>query len=116
MKFEILTEQNFNNNFGSHVRCESLWTEIDESVVDLLLYTRYKDEAEDIKKEILKGKSIPAIVGYIRKQTNLDKCPLCGSSFEKPLCSILIVDNKTEICSDCGTREELERFFESYER
>ena len=51
MKFEILTEQNFNNNFGSHVRCESLWTEIEESVVDLLLYTRYKDEAEDIKKE-----------------------------------------------------------------
>lgn len=116
MNFELLTEQKFNKNFGSFEKSEYSWVDIDESVVDLLLYARYKDESESIKIDMLKGRSIPAIVGYIRLKNDLCKCPLCGSSFEEGYGALSIVDNETEICSNCGAREQLERYFKVYER
>ena len=116
MKFEMLSEKNYNMNFGSFQKAEGLWKELDESVVDLLLYARFKDESEMVKKKLLEGKSVAAIVGYIRKQTESEKCPLCGSSFEGMFYSVSIVDNETKICPECGEREQLERFTCSYDR
>lgn len=55
MNFELLTEQKFNKNFGSFEKSDYSWVDIDESVVDLLLYARYKDESESIKIDMLKG-------------------------------------------------------------
>lgn len=36
------------------------------------------------------------------------KCPRCGKEIDYPALSRR--DNKTEICSDCGTQEALEDF------
>lgn len=116
MKFEMLSEKNFNMNFGSFQKAEGLWEELDEAVVDLLLYARFKDESEMMKKELLEGKSVTTIVGHIRKQTELEKCPLCGSSFEGMFYALSIVDNETKICPDCGVREQLERYTCNYDR
>ena len=116
MKFEMLSEKNFGINFGSFQKSEGFWEELDESVVDLLLYARFRDNYEVAKKMVLEGKSVAVVVGYIRKQTRLEKCPLCGSSFEDMLYSLSIVDNETKICPDCGVREQLERFNCSYDR
>ena len=114
--FEILSEKNFNLKFGEFKKCENLWEDIDESVVDLLLFARFKEEAKDIKEMMLEGRSIPCMVGYIRKKTDAEKCCLCGSSFYGAFHSISIVDNETKICPDCGMREQLERFTGSYDR
>lgn len=116
MEFEILTEQSFNRNFGDFTKCESSWKKIDEMVVNLLLYAKYKGDDSLIKEEIEKGKVVTSFVGYIRKKTNLEKCSLCAGSIERGMHSISIVDNKTKICPDCGTREQLERFTGSYDR
>ena len=116
MNFELLSEKNFDLNFGSFQKSEGCWEKIDESVVDLLLYARFKDESKIIKNEILEGKAVAAIVGYIRMQTELEKCPLCGSSFRGRFYSISIVDNKTKVCPSCGEMEQLERFSCSYDK
>ncbi|MBQ3421062.1 MAG: hypothetical protein IJH34_05230 [Romboutsia sp.] len=116
MKFELLSEKLFNMNFGSFTDLELFWKEIDESVVDLLLYSRYKDKSKDIKEQILKGECYATIVGFIRLKTDLEKCTLCGSSFKSPFHSLSIVDNKTKICSNCGLREQLERYTGTYDR
>lgn len=116
MRFEILTEQDFNRNFGSFEKSEKCWKETDESVVDLLLSAKYKEDKGAVKNQILNGKSIPSIVGFIRKKTDLEKCPLCGSSFEESLFALSIVDSETRICPDCGTREQMEMHLQSYER
>ena len=42
------------------------------------------------------------------KMTDLTaKCPLCKTSLDKQFYSLSRVDNKTHICSDCGTWEAL---------
>lgn len=116
MEFEILTEQSFNRNFGDFTECENSWEDIEEKVVNLLLAAKYKSNASAIKEEIAQGKVATSFVGYIRKKTDLNKCPLCAGSIEEGMHSISIVDNKTRICPDCGMREQLERFTGSYDR
>ena len=37
------------------------------------------------------------------------RCPKCGRIFTSPP-ALSRKDNKTEICSDCGTKEALEAF------
>jgi predicted RNA-binding Zn-ribbon protein involved in translation (DUF1610 family) len=44
------------------------------------------------------------------KKTNIKKCPVCGTKFEG-LGALSRRDNKTEICSDCGTAEALVDYF-----
>lgn len=116
MKFEILTEQKFNRKFGSFPSCENDWEDIDEVIVDVLLNTNYKEHTEFVKNRILEGSCFKVCVGFIRLKTNKQKCPLCGGSFEEMQYSLSIVDNNTMICSECGLREQLERFTGSYER
>ena len=38
------------------------------------------------------------------------KCPKCGKPMQKPFVALSRDDNKTLVCSDCGTREALEAF------
>ena len=38
------------------------------------------------------------------------KCPRCGNMFEKNMASLCRRDNKTLICSECGTAEGFEDF------
>lgn len=116
MEFELLSEQAFNSNFGDFKECESFWKDINENVVDLLLSSSYSEKAGYIKHEILSGKAIRTVVGYIRKKTDLDKCPLCAGSFEESFSSVSIVDNESRICPDCGLREQMERYTGNYER
>lgn len=117
MIFEILTEQKLNDNFGDYTKCENLWKEIDESIVDMFLKMRYKEQDKEVKEHLLlKGESVAVVVGFIRLKTDLPKCPLCGGSYEEHLSSLSIVDNKTKICSSCGTREQLEGYLGVYER
>jgi transcription elongation factor Elf1 len=38
-------------------------------------------------------------------------CPRCGKEFLKYLAALCRVDNKTLICSECGTQEAMEDYF-----
>lgn len=116
MEYQMLSERNFNSNFGDFKECENLWTDIDESIIDILLSTSYSVNANKAKIEISSGKAIRTVAGYIRKKTDSSKCPLCASSFDEPFASLSIVDNETRICPDCGLREQLERYTGNYER
>ena len=116
MVFEILSDKNFQSNFGDLKECESLWQEIDESAVDVILSTGFDVKLEVLKDKIKEGKAISTFFGIIRLKNDSKKCPLCGSSFKEPFYSTSIVDNKTKICPDCGTREQLERYFGTYAR
>lgn len=39
-----------------------------------------------------------------------EKCPMCGKLFDKHRGALSRNDNKTWICSDCGTIEALEQW------
>lgn len=115
MKFEILSRRRYNQKFGNFKELELDWEDIDEDIVDILLYAVYK-ESDSIKNHMVKGSAVLTSAGYIRVKTNNPKCPLCGDSYEEGMHAISIVDNETEICSECGTREQLERFTGNYDR
>ena len=38
------------------------------------------------------------------------ECPLCGDPVHSKFYALSRVDNKTHICSDCGTKEGLRAF------
>lgn len=49
----------------------------------------------------------------IKKAGQVKKCPICGKPI-KGFPAISRKDNKTEICSDCGTEEAMEAFNKYY--
>ncbi|MBQ8997193.1 MAG: hypothetical protein IJ086_00705 [Clostridium sp.] len=116
MKYEMLSERHFNENFGDFKECETLWTEVPKDVVDIILSVSYRENANVVKKDMQEGKAIKVFVGFIRIKTESNKCPLCASSFKEPYAALSIVDNKTRICPDCGIREQLESYTGVYDR
>lgn len=61
----------------------------------------------EIEKELLNGNLIKVPFGTL-KLANMKTCPLCTNELKQDLISISRRDNKTEICSECGTEEALE--------
>ena len=116
MEYQMLSERNFNENFGGFRECETLWVTVSEDVVDIILSATYRYNASLMKESMQEGKAIKVNVGYIRMKTELNKCPLCAGSFKEPYASLSIVDNKTRICPDCGVREQLESYIGVYDR
>lgn len=46
----------------------------------------------------------------------IEKCPRCGKKFDTRYAALSRKDNKTKICSDCGTTEALETFSKHYNK
>ena len=44
----------------------------------------------------------------------MKRCPICNNLYDEPS-AISRIDNKTEICSQCGTKQALEVFMK-YEK
>lgn len=42
--------------------------------------------------------------------SKVDKCQMCGKLFEKGKGAISRIDNKIEICADCGTIQALKQW------
>ena len=105
-------------------KCEGLWIPTTEdsasaicNMTEKMLRTEgHNGEAADLfcwenaKEEMENGKTLRSLFLVIRKRTNLRKCPCCGASIPEGTQALSRYDNKTVICSDCGTREAFEDF------
>ena len=49
----------------------------------------------------------------IKEEEEIKKCPVCNKEY-KGIGALSRKDNKTEICSECGTNEALAEFFGSF--
>lgn len=105
-------------------KCEGLWIPTTEdsasticNMTEKMLRTEgHNGEAavsfrwENARAAMEKGKALSSLFLIIRKRTNLRKCPCCGASIPEGTQALSRYDNKTAICSDCGTREAFEDF------
>jgi len=117
-KYEILGEKIFKENMNDFAKCEGLWQEVGEdkafsfikSAYDISISMNEEREylKEDRAREILDaGELILLPLFWIREKNDNPKCPLCGCSYtDYPALSR--IDNKTDICSKCETKEALE--------
>lgn len=108
----------FNNDFS---KCENKWMKMSEDEAKMEFEISYdiskqfENEPreyciwENAIVELDKGKALSLPMFYIRKATENKKCPKCGSSI-LDTGALSRHDNKTKICSDCGTFEALNGF------
>lgn len=121
--YEFLPSQTFfNDNFESFAACEGEWLTREPNIVQWMITSTQETlaDVQEMRPEMVgdapfealaAGKVVHVIAGFVRQQTDLPKCPLCGCSFEKRLGSISRRDNQTLICAGCGTREALGDLF-----
>ena len=102
--------------YGDFSACEGKWKGISESQYNVFLTALccvVKKPEEDVIREANEltaaGKVLSIPIGYIRKTTDEKKCPKCGASIFG-IGALSRIDNKTVICSDCGTTEALEDY------
>ena len=112
MKLEKLGVGLYNDNNQDFTAVDDLWEPIEtelakkfvESNKKTLEMTR-KDEDlsmytwEAAQQTLADGRVIELMMMFVRQQTDLPKCPLCGSNIEDGLGAISRRDNVTEICS-----------------
>lgn len=83
-----------------------------ENAIDLLLenvFTKEKDRKnlEEMFEEL--GTTEEELKQFGIEFEIVRVCPICGKTYKEPP-SISRKDNKTEICSECGTAEALEAY------
>ena len=98
--------------------CEGNWMPVTTSEAATMLKATY-DCAEDAltaegAQEVLEtGIALHLPLNYLRKRTELPKCPCCASSIPKGTAALSRRDNQTHICAACGLREALEDFLQA---
>lgn len=115
-QYEYLPAEILNAAFGDFSACEGKWTGLTESEYTVFvsaLCCVIEKPSEDVVREANEhtgaGKVLSLPIGYIRKATSERKCPKCGASIFG-IGALSRIDNKTVICSDCGTAEALEDY------
>ena len=120
MRFEKLFETVWNEKFGDFKKCEEDWIEITsedakkwtESAYELSKLTEEEPREflrwDNAIKLLEEGKAIRLPFFFIREKNDNPKCPRCGCSYKNGFGALSRRDNKTEICSDCGTLEAFE--------
>lgn len=122
---EVLSFDVIKRNFNNFAKCESEWEllNVDDPIEclkgrfkimrDIIEathpheYCPYYDE-EVFINNLLLGKTIEDMFNVYRIRTDLDKCPLCGSSLYGMKYALSRRDNITHICSECGEKEAYE--------
>lgn len=124
-KIEFLFVKTLEENFGDFSLCENEWKLMEDeipvekicesfaSVRNIIEKTRKNEfypyyEDEIIINNLLLGKTIHDMFRIYRIRTDKEKCPLCGSSIFEHMAALSRRDNKTEICSRCGSKEAVQ--------
>lgn len=124
MNLEKLGRGYYDEQNQDFTKCEELWSPIDADKVqrfvksnqETLTLTRPGEDVsfldwENVEKALDNGRVIELMMMFVRKQTDLDKCPLCGSSIEEEVGSLSRRDNQTYICSICGENEARDDYY-----
>ena len=114
--YEYLPAGLLDEAYGDFSACEGKWQRINETQYNVFLTAPccvVRKPEEDVFREaneyIDTGKVLSIPIGYIRKATSEKKCPKCGASVFG-IGALSRIDNKTVICSECGTAEALEDY------
>lgn len=119
MELEILKRGTYNKNNQDFSKSEGSWENIEWHKAVSLVESNYKTmemsrpkedlsafKWDSIEVDLENGRVIPLLKGFLRKRTEQNKCPYCGSSINNPALSRR--GNEVEICSECGRREATE--------
>ena len=122
--YETLRDSVLTSKNQDFSKCEVLWLPRTEQEIKVsceyaksfCLDYGYSEQAPNFEWETAKttldsGKVLQTPFAFIRKRTALPKCPCCGASIPEGTEALSRYDNKTSICSACGTREALEDYF-----
>lgn len=132
MKFQIekIPIVTYISNDKDFYACEQLWEEDDSLTEEKLkqvfeshrkflmneypLGTREHEHAKtyfewnSIVNQLERGKVVGDMFNLYRAKNDLPKCPRCGCSYKAVEDeAVSRKDNKTLVCSDCGTKEAL---------
>ena len=121
---EKLSLEVLKRNFDDFSKCEDKWVLMDDNSIETLktifkslrtvveklhpeeYYPAYEEEV--FLNKLRLGQTVEDMYNVYRVRTSLEKCAYCGSSIFEGTFSISRRDNKTQICSNCGTREAIE--------
>lgn len=123
-QIEKLSLEVLKRNFDDFSKCEDKWVLMDDNSIETLktifkslrtvveklhpeeYYPAYEEEV--FLNKLRLGQTVEDMYNVYRVRTSLEKCPYCGSSIFEGTFAISRRDNKTQICSNCGTREAIE--------
>lgn len=123
MEFEKLGRGIFEQQNQDFSQCEELWEPIDAAVVKKFVHSNHETlkmtrpgedvsflEWENVEKDLENGRVVELMMMFVRAETNVEKCPLCGSSITEDIGAISRRDNRTPICSVCGRNEAMDDY------
>lgn len=123
-QIEKLSLETLHKNFDDFASCEGQWTQMEDNSIETLkkifhslrvvveqlhpeeYYPVYEEEV--FLNKLRLGQTVEDMYNVYRVKTNLEKCPICGSSIFEGTFAISRRDNETLICSRCGTKEAFE--------
>lgn len=131
---EVLHFNTLKEHFEDFSACEGEWKPLDSikpgidsidylktvfaamrDIVDTMYpgeyYPAYEDEIFINKLKM--GQSVEDMYNVYRVKTDFEKCPICGGSIIPHTFAISRRDNKTHICSECGTSEAVQDITET---